>query len=350
MDFQLNREEEHRQRQACDLLPSPRAMKDVELISTHTIDGVFAQAYSSGLGAEFGAEVEEYTGLFLQLEALAKGEPELAFALSYHFLCKRVAAVLFEKELYTMLRRPTASCSAFDMLLIWPQLPHESSISGAVAQFSFKDKWLSAKDPFLPLPSFDDVVVLGWAAAGDGSIVAFCVPTHLGPTGQKQSVRSLGLHGIGFQRWELNTVLENGMFHCVREFPRKYRQLETERALLCGAVVSGLLHALLAYAVNYSRKRKTFGKPILLHQAVAMNLAEMKVETEAMRLVLLDQAQCVARNEMQNCDSQLRRYLAEGAAKVSNQAQQVLGGHGLLHNCPAGKWVRDIQTLLLLLG
>ena len=106
---------------------------------------------------------------------------------------------------------------------------------------------------------------------------------------------------------------------------------------------------MLNYAIDYSRSRKAFGKPIFHHQAIAINLAEMKISVEASRLVLLGMMQSLELNQIDNSSAFFRQYLTDEAMRVSTEAIQVLGGHGLLHDHPVEKWARDIQMMRLFL-
>src|SRR5918911_1020184 len=53
-----------------------------------------------------------------------------------------------------------------------------------------------------------------------------------------------------------------------------------------GAAAVGIARAALEYATDYALQRKTFGKPIAGHQAIAFKLADMATETEAARLLV----------------------------------------------------------------
>ena len=53
-----------------------------------------------------------------------------------------------------------------------------------------------------------------------------------------------------------------------------------------GAAATGLARAALEYAVDYSKSREQFGKPIAEHQAVAFRLADMATRVDASRLLV----------------------------------------------------------------
>ena len=51
-----------------------------------------------------------------------------------------------------------------------------------------------------------------------------------------------------------------------------------------GAQALGIARAAYEYALQYAKERKTFGKPIIQHQAIAFKLANMAVEIDASRV------------------------------------------------------------------
>src|SRR2546423_14012439 len=53
-----------------------------------------------------------------------------------------------------------------------------------------------------------------------------------------------------------------------------------------GAGALGIARAAHEYALEYALQRRTFGKPIAGHQAIAFKLADMATEIEAVRLLV----------------------------------------------------------------
>src|SRR5256714_8806858 len=53
-----------------------------------------------------------------------------------------------------------------------------------------------------------------------------------------------------------------------------------------GAGALGIARAAHEYALDYALQRRTFGKPIAGHQAIAFKLADMATEIEAVRLLI----------------------------------------------------------------
>jgi alkylation response protein AidB-like acyl-CoA dehydrogenase len=114
----------------------------------------------------------------------------------------------------------------------------------------------------------------------------------------------------------------------------------------------GIARAALEYAVDYAKQRSTFGRPIIEHQGVAFQLADMAMEVDAARLLTWRAAWMgrngVAFNKAEGSMSKLKA--GETAVRVTDQAIQVLGGYGYIKDFPVEKWYRDAKIYTLFEG
>jgi alkylation response protein AidB-like acyl-CoA dehydrogenase len=107
----------------------------------------------------------------------------------------------------------------------------------------------------------------------------------------------------------------------------------------------GIAQGALDYAAKYAQERIAFGKPIGQQQGIQFMLADMKVETEASRLLLYEAAR--------KCDEgspDLTLYAAlaklkagDTAMKVTVDAVQILGGFGYSVEYPVERMMRDAK-------
>ena len=114
----------------------------------------------------------------------------------------------------------------------------------------------------------------------------------------------------------------------------------------------GIAQASWEYARDYAKERTTFGRPIIEHQGVAFQLADMAMETEAARL-LTWRAAWMARTGQPfvHAEGSMSKLKAgEVAVKVSEQAVQLLGGYGYIKDFPVEKWYRDSKIYTLFEG
>ena len=55
---------------------------------------------------------------------------------------------------------------------------------------------------------------------------------------------------------------------------------------LVGAQALGIARAAYEYALEYAKERQAFGRPIIMNQAIAFKLADMKMQIDAARLLV----------------------------------------------------------------
>ena len=97
-------------------------------------------------------------------------------------------------------------------------------------------------------------------------------------------------------------------------------------------------------ALQYSKERYQFGKPISHFQAIAFKLADMATTIEASELLLYNAVNL--KNEgkkMTKEGSMAKYYSSEVAVKVATDAVQVLGGYGYTKDFPAERYYRDAK-------
>lgn len=128
-------------------------------------------------------------------------------------------------------------------------------------------------------------------------------------------------------------------------FAMMLETLDSGRLGIAAMGVGGAQGAFEA-ALAYSKERKTFGKPICKHQAIAFKLSDMAMEIEAARTLLYkacwlkDQGRPFAKEA-----SMAKLYSSEVMNRVVNHAVQIYGGYGLMEEYPVAKFFRDQKLL-----
>jgi acyl-CoA dehydrogenase len=116
----------------------------------------------------------------------------------------------------------------------------------------------------------------------------------------------------------------------------------TRPAVATGAV--GIARAAQEYALDYALQRKTFGKPIAGHQAIAFKLADMATEIEATRLLVWKAAwEANQGYNFARSASMAKLKAGDVAMHVTDEAIQILGGYGYIRDFPVEKWHRDAK-------
>jgi acyl-CoA dehydrogenase len=107
----------------------------------------------------------------------------------------------------------------------------------------------------------------------------------------------------------------------------------------------GAADLLLDIAKNYALDRRTFGSRLGDHQAIQFKLADMDVQIEAARLLVLAGAWNVERNDpsLRIAASRAKLYATEMAGKVADETMQILGGTGYMSDLPVERLYRDLR-------
>jgi len=107
----------------------------------------------------------------------------------------------------------------------------------------------------------------------------------------------------------------------------------------------GMARAAYDAALAYAKERRTFGKPIIEHQAVAFRLADMAMSLQAAELMVLHAARL--RDAGQIClkeASMAKLFASEIAERVCSDAIQTHGGYGYLSDFPVERIYRDVRV------
>ena len=107
----------------------------------------------------------------------------------------------------------------------------------------------------------------------------------------------------------------------------------------------GMARAALDYAIDYARDRRSFGKPIIEHQAVGFRLVEAKTRLEASRQLVLHAARLKdAGRPALEAAAMAKLFASEAAEAVCSAAIQTLGGYGFLCDYPVERIYRDVRV------
>jgi hypothetical protein len=110
------------------------------------------------------------------------------------------------------------------------------------------------------------------------------------------------------------------------------------------ALSIGIAQGAYDAALNYSKLRKQFGRPISEFQAIQNKLVDMATSIDASRLLtyraatMLDEGKRVTRES-----AMAKLFSSEAAVKVADEAVQIHGGYGFIKDYPVEKFYRDVK-------
>ncbi|MFM0325752.1 acyl-CoA dehydrogenase family protein [Caballeronia glebae] len=110
----------------------------------------------------------------------------------------------------------------------------------------------------------------------------------------------------------------------------------------------GVAQAALDESIAYSQQRKTFGKPICEHQAIALKLGEMATRVEAARLLTDSAARAYDKGQRCDMEAGMAKYFAtEAAVENSMEAMRIHGAYGYSKEYNVERLYRDAPLLTI---
>jgi acyl-CoA dehydrogenase len=121
---------------------------------------------------------------------------------------------------------------------------------------------------------------------------------------------------------------------------------------IVGSQAVGIARAAYEYALDYAKDRKQFDRAIIENQAIAFKLADMKMRTDAARLLVHRAAWMASSGKRFEAGegSMSKLYAGETAVWVTEQAIQILGGAGYVRDHPVERWHRDSKIYTIFEG
>ena len=191
---------------------------------------------------------------------------------------------------------------------------------------------------------------------GPRGISAFVVPAESPGFSVPRCDRKMGVLGVP----TANIVLQDCRVSASNRLGEEGTGFRTAMLTLstCRPVVGarglGLAEGAIAYALDYARERKTFGKPLVDHQAIQFMLADAAIGIESSRHLVYYAASLVDQGKY---DRQYAAHLSiaktmatETANRVASDAIQILGAQGYMKDHPLERHYRDARQLTIVEG
>ncbi|MGZ4312161.1 MAG: acyl-CoA dehydrogenase family protein [Solirubrobacteraceae bacterium] len=185
-------------------------------------------------------------------------------------------------------------------------------------------------------------------------LACFLVETEGNDGYQPQEIHGkLGLHGSDTAAISLSDceVPEDAMLGQVGDgFKIAMTSLESGRYSVAAGCV-GICQGCVDYCVDYAKERRQFGRPIASFQLVQGMLADMKVETDAARMLVYRAAWLKDSGQPNSTETSVAKlYATEAANHCATTAIQVLGGSGYVDDHPVERYFRDVRVTTLYEG
>ena len=113
----------------------------------------------------------------------------------------------------------------------------------------------------------------------------------------------------------------------------------------------GIAQGAFEAAVEYSKERVQFGRPICQQQAIAFKIADMATKLRAARLLVYSAADLKQEHAPYGMESAMaKQYASDIALEVTNEAMQIFGGSGYLKGMEVERFYRDAKITTIYEG
>jgi alkylation response protein AidB-like acyl-CoA dehydrogenase len=184
-------------------------------------------------------------------------------------------------------------------------------------------------------------------------LACFLVDTSLPGFSTQAIHHKLGLHGSDTASLALDEV-EVGAETMLGEvgdgFKIAMSALDSGRYSVAAGCV-GICQGCVDESVAYAKERVQFGHPIASFQLVQAMLADMKVETDAARMLVWRAGYLKDTGKPNTTETSIAKlYATEAAIRCANTAIQVHGGAGYVDDHPVERYFRDVRVTTLYEG
>jgi alkylation response protein AidB-like acyl-CoA dehydrogenase len=182
--------------------------------------------------------------------------------------------------------------------------------------------------------------------AGHRGINALIVETSwdgvaIGAKEDKLGIRSSDTHTIMYS--DVKVPKENRLGEDGFGFKFAMKTLSGGRIGIAAQAL-GIAGGAYELALEYSKQREAFGKPISKHQAIAFKLADMATEIEAAKLMVYRAAWLKDKGmDYDTASAMAKLYAAEVAMRHTVEAVQVHGGYGFVKEYHVERLMRDAK-------
>jgi acyl-CoA dehydrogenase len=205
---------------------------------------------------------------------------------------------------------------------------------------------LSGKKCLVPLGLGAELYLVFAREGGNGfeNVQAFLVPSGAKGLTVSEREKNMGVKALDTVRLTLDDVEIPADAKIGGDKGINFEKTLSYSRVALSALAIGVSRAALDHSVTYAKERTAFGEPIGQRQAVAFMVADMALEIDAMRVLVWEAAWQLDKGGPATQETYLAKmYTDKNALKVTDNAVQVMGGHGYIRENPVEGWLRHAR-------
>ncbi len=364
MDFSLTDEQRHVQETARDFTNNEVIARANENARAHRFDHQLAQmiADQGYLGAivpaEYGGAGLDYVTYGLVVQEIGRGDSAMRTVISVQtsLVCSSILTFGTEEQKHKYLPK-LCSGEWFGCFGLTEPDTGSDAANQRTRATKVDGGWkINGAKMFISMASHSKVAMIFAQTdpeLGHKGLGAFLVDTDQDGFVATPIHGKMGLHASDTAAIALDDVFcddEDVLGPIGKGFAVAMSSLESGRYSVASGCV-GICQGALDASIEYSKERIQWGKPIASFQLVQSMLAEMKVRTDAARLLTFRAGWMKDEGLPNTLETSIAKlYASEAAQWVANEAIQVHGGSGYVDDHPVERMLRDVRVTTLYEG
>jgi alkylation response protein AidB-like acyl-CoA dehydrogenase len=230
--------------------------------------------------------------------------------------------------------------------ILEPSMDFDATELSTTAKKKGSSYVLSGKKCLVPLGSSAELylVYAREGGPGFGNVQAFIVPRSAKGLTVSEKEKNMGIKALDTVRLTLEDVEVPADARLGGDKGINFEKVLSYSRIALSALAVGVSRAALDHSVTYAKERTAFGEAIGQRQAVAFMIADMALEVDATRVLLWEAAWHLDKGETATQETYLTKMYADKIAlKVTDNAVQVMGGHGYIRENPVEGWLRHAR-------
>ncbi|NYT11664.1 MAG: acyl-CoA dehydrogenase [Methanomassiliicoccales archaeon] len=335
-----------------EVLPVAREIDEKDLFP----DDVITKAGKMGLlgiitPKEYGGMGKDLISYVLAIEEISKASPSVALTISVNnsLICSPLVHFGSEEQKTEYLPKLASGEWLGSFALTEPGAGTDAGSLSTTANRENDSYIINGSKMFITNMGKSSMILVFAKTSpekGTRGISAFLVRAPDNALVTEAVLEGMGMRGsqqMSFQMKNLRVPIQNMLGKEGEGFKIGLWSLNMGR-LGIAAQALGIAQAALEDALEYASKREQFGRPLSDFQAIQFRLADMAIEIEAAKSMIIRAAWRMEKGSASPSDPAMAKLLASHVAiKVSGDALTILGGRGYLKGSRVEKLYRDAK-------
>lgn len=366
MDFQITEEQQmikDMARRFADKVIIPE-VKEIDKSGEYPHDIITHMAELGIMGIpfpeEYGGSAAGWVSMALCVEEISRGDPTLGVMLDVTSMVIDEINLFGTREQKQKWLPPLVQGKELGAFaLTEPEAGSDAGATRTTAVLNENGWVINGTKQFISVIGYDNASIAiitartGGQGEGKHAISTFVVPKgapgfSIGETYDKMSWHHSPTNELIFE--DCHLPKENLLGRVGSGFSQHLQVLNVGRISI-GAVSVGLAQACFEASLNYARERAQFGQPIYNFQGVSFKIADMAMNIELARNMVLKAAWLKDNNRAHVLEAAYAKLFAsEAAEKIASDAVSIHGGYGLINDYPVARYYKGAKFLQIVEG